>query len=525
MLKTLYTRLALGLFVLLLTVGVVFGLISHYALRHYSATVNQELNRDLAAKLVADRDLIRAGELDMAALKQLFALYMTINPSNEIYLLDAEGTILSYSADPARIKRQRVALQPIRRLLADMDAYPVLGDDPRSHDRQKVFSVTPIPAAAAPEGYLYVVLRGEEYDAAELMARSGHLVEMSAGALLLSLGFGLLAGLAVFRLLTRRLAHLSQWVERFEAEGMQQPPAPLWATPGPGGRDEIDALAHSFEQMAARIASQIEQLQEKDRQRRALVAQVSHDLRTPLASMQGYVESLRLKQASLAPAEQTRFLDIALAEGRRLGRLVDELFELAALEASERQPRPEPFAAAELIHDVAQKHQPAASRRGVSLRVEVDGPLPAAYADLGMTERVLDNLIGNAIGFSATEGGDGVGGGVGEGSVVLHLRADAEALEVQVSDCGPGIPADDLPHIFDPFYRGDYHGEDRAEPRDATAAAGKTAGQAHAGLGLAIAQRIMALQGGSIAAYNNQPPPGASLVIRLPLAGRDVMNL
>ena len=98
-------------------------------------------------------------------------------------------------------------------------------------------------------------------------------------------------------------------------------------------RDEIDYLDVTFDDMARRIATQIEQLTEKDAQRRRLIAQVSHDLRTPLASMQGYIESLKLRRDRLSPQEQDRFLDIALKEGRRLSRLVDELFELAALEA------------------------------------------------------------------------------------------------------------------------------------------------------------------------------------------------
>ncbi len=167
MVKTLYTRLAVGLFLLLLAVGLLYTFISLYSLREYNASVNQELHRDLAKNLVADRNLVSEGQLDRSALKELFALYMTINPSIEIYLLDLDGTILSYSADPAKIKRKQVSLDPIQRLMDDMSRYPVLGDDPRSHDRQKVFSVTPVPSADNPEGYLYVVLRGEEYDAAD----------------------------------------------------------------------------------------------------------------------------------------------------------------------------------------------------------------------------------------------------------------------------------------------------------------------------------------------------------------------
>lgn len=502
MLKTLYTRLSLGLFFLLLAVGLLYTFISLYSLREYSASVNQTLYQDLAKNLVSDRNLVSEGELDRSALEELFALYMTINPSIEIYLLDLDGTILSYSADPAKIKRNQVSLSPIHRLMDDMNLYPILGDDPRSHDRQKVFSVTPVPGAENPEGYLYVVLRGEEYDAAETMARGGKVLEMSAWALLVSLVVAMLAGLTIFRLLTRRLRALTRRVEEFENSDMSRSPPSTWSNSAcssssghngrwrdrrPVVRDEIDYLGVTFEDMAHRITCQIEQLTEKDAQRRRLVAQVSHDLRTPLASMQGYIESLKLRRDRLSPQEQDRFLDIALKEGRRLSRLVDELFELAALEASEKQPVPEPFPLAELVHDVVQKHDRAARDNQLTLTLSGDPALPTAYADLAMTERVMDNLISNAIAYSPAGGHIDV--------VVGQVGGEPE---VCVRDSGTGISEQDLPHIFDPFYRGE-----------------ATDGSGHAGLGLAIARRIMTLQGGDIR-VENLASGGASFCIRLP---------
>ncbi|SDX01357.1 sensor histidine kinase [Marinobacter mobilis] len=489
MVKTLYTRLALGLFLLLVAIGLLYSFISLYSLREFNASVNQELYRDLAEKLVQDRNLVDEGRLDEAALKQLFNLYMTINPSIEIYLLDTSGRILAYSADPDKIKRNSVSLEPIRRLLGDMTAYPVLGDDPRSHERQKIFSVTPVPSAQSPEGYLYVVLRGEEFDNAEMLARDGRFIEMSAWAVAFSLVGGMLAGLWLFRQLTRRLSQLTELVEQFETTDMAHHPRQTWQQQRPVVRDEIDFLGMAFDRMAERIASQIDQLQEKDALRRRLVAQVSHDLRTPLASMQGYVESLKMKRASLSDEEQQQFLDIALAECRRLSQLVDELFELAALEAQEKKPRPEPFPLAELIHDVAQKHTPKAAGRDITLRVEGSPALPPAYGDLGMTERVLDNLIGNAIAYSPA-GAD----------VVLSMTPQDDGLQIRVQDTGPGIPEADLPHIFDAFYRG---------------ASGNAGG--HAGLGLAIAKRIMTLQNGHIRVANRDPA-GTEFTVWLPIA-------
>lgn len=482
--RSLYARLSLGLFVLLVTVGLLYASISLFTLRSYQASLNQELNRNLAMNLVADQNLVDNGELNFEELDNLFSLYMSINPSIEIYLIDTEGAILSYSADPDKIKRNTVSMAPIRRLLSDADAYPLLGDDPRSHDRQKVFSVTPVPSADNVEGYLYVVLRGEEYDAAELMARESQFFITSVWAVAVSLGIGLLAGLAVFHLLTRRLRRLADRVDHFQ----NQLTADTARLPDPAG-DEIDTLASTFERMSTRITLQLEQLQEKDALRRQLVAQVSHDLRTPLASLQGYVESLLIKGDTLSQEEQRRFLTIALNESRRLGRLVEELFELAALEAREKQPDAEPFSLPELIHDVVQKHLPAASQRRIELSVAGDLALPQAYADLGMTERVLDNLIGNALDHTPENG-----------RIELTLAQADEAVTVTVHDTGPGIAPEDLPFIFNAFHRGP---------------SGRSS--AHAGLGLAIARRIMMLQQGSISARNHTDQ-GAEFVVRLPLA-------
>lgn len=480
--RTLYARLALGLFLLLVTVGALFTVLSLYSVREYTAAINQELNRDLASNLVSDRNLITDNRLNRDALKQLFALYMNINPSIEIYLLDRDGRILSYSADPDKIKRNRVSLEPIQTLMAHPDAFPVPGDDPRSHDRRKVFSVTTVPFQGQPDGYLYVVLRGEEYDLAESMVHSDRLMQMGAGALLVSLIVGLLGGLVYFRLLTRRLSVLTARVEHFEAG--EQPEVEPVTVRG----DDIDYLTVRFDQMARRIAAQLELLKDKDQQRRQLVAQVSHDLRTPLASIQGYLEALKLKQQTLSPEERSRFTEVALAETHRLGTLVGELFELAALDAREKQPSPEPFLIAELVHDVVQKHRPGAEEASVNLGISQAEPV-MIQADIEMVERILDNLISNAVRHSPENG-----------AVNVSVRPVNDGGEILVSDSGPGIRKEDLEHLFEPFYQ----------------APGRQ-GSGHAGLGLAIAQRMAELQGGWIEA-RNRTSGGAEFRVWLPLA-------
>lgn len=469
MLKTLYARLSLWLVLLLTAIGLLYGFISNLALHHYLQQLNQQLNQNLAQALVADRNLVQEGRINEAALKKTFQLYMTINPSIEIYLLNLDGKILSYSADPAKIMRQKVSLDPIKAFLAMERPYPLLGDDPRDHTRRKAFSVTPVPSSEKPEGYLYVVLRGEQYVEAERVARDSFLLKSSVWALLISLGIGLLAGLIVFRLLTRRLHLLSRRITAFERSGFTEE---LTLLPPPKGRtDEIDQLGATFDHMAERIREQIDAMTEQDNLRRRLIAQVSHDLRTPLASIRGYLESLQLKQATLSQSERTALVEVAVRQGKRLSRMVEELFELAGLDARERAPTLEPCSVAELVSDVMQKHQVQAEEKKVNLQIETPEQLPFAQVDISMLERVFDNLIDNALVHTPPGG-----------HIQIALTNSIDHLHITVSDSGKGIPAADLPHVFEPFFQGDSGSSD---PH-------------HAGLGLAIARRIMELLQGDI---------------------------
>lgn len=488
MLRTLYAKLALGLVVLIAAMGLVYALLSLSATRHYLAQVHQQVNRDLARNLVADRDLVAEGRLNEPALKSMFHDYMQINPSIEIYLLDLEGRILSYSADPGKVKRKRVSLEPIRAFLDDAARFPLLGDDPRSHERRKVFSVTPVPSADAPQGYLYVVLRGETYDFVDAFAEGSYFARLSAWAVAATLVFGLLAGLIVFRLLTRRLQRLTAAMDRFRVSDFSEP-GRYQHKPAAEARDEVDRLGVTFDQMAGRIVEQIQELKQQDALRRDLVAQVSHDLRTPLAALHGYLETLKLKENALSAEERAKYLEIVLRQSQHLTRLVGELFELAKLEAREATPQCEPFSLPELVQDVVQKFQLEAGERRVTLTMELDADLPLVSADIALVERVLDNLIDNAL--SHTPAG---------GTVRVPVRRDADRVILCVADTGKGIAEGDLPKIFEPFYQA-------KEP---------ASGNGHAGLGLAIARRIVELHG-SVLDVRSRPGEGTTFVFGLPV--------
>ncbi|MDJ0807961.1 MAG: HAMP domain-containing sensor histidine kinase [Gammaproteobacteria bacterium] len=486
MLRTLYARLAAVLVSLFLVIGLIYVLITTTTTERYLQEVTQHFNRDLAQRIVADRHLVAAGQLDQYALKDTFSAYMDINPSIEIYLLDFAGKILAFSADPGKVKRQKVDLAPIQAFLSG-EGFPLLGDDPRSHDRRKAFSVTRVPDGDQPAGYLYVVLRGEQYDSAEQAVEAPYVLQLSAWAVTGSLGFGLLAGLLLFHLLTRRLQRLASLMDDFQQSGFTRHRD--YAGGLERAKDEIDALGQTFDRMAGRIIDQWGELKQQDRLRRELVAQVSHDLRTPLAALHGYLETLQMKAGELNESVKQEYLDIALRQSGNLTQMVEGLFELAQLEARESQPVMEPCSLAELVQDVMQKFRLRAQAAEIGLVMLPPPALPLVSLDLRMTERILDNLIGNAINHTPREG-----------EVRIELQQEDARVVVSIEDTGPGVLDEDLPRLFDPFYRSQ----------------GAVSDTRHAGLGLAIAKRMVEMQNGRI--WVESPPgQGARFRFSFPL--------
>ena len=470
MFRTLYAKLAFVLFGLFCVIGGAFMIAALYSAQMYQQEVTQRLNRNLAMYVVNEHVLISDDQVNRSELEDLFHTMMIINPSLELYLLGPQGEILGYSVDPESVHATEVSLAPVQRLLNGQTNLPVLGEDPRNPGRNQAFSVSPIRSNGKLQGYIYAVLGSERVDHISELLQQSYILRWSAWAVGGGMVFVLLAGLLVFFLLTRRLRRLSEAMETFKKDDFSARVELSVCTDG--SSDEVDRIGVTFYEMAERIRSQMEQLRETDALRRELVANVSHDLRTPLASLQGYLETLIIKDEGLSARERRMYLETASRHAERLSKLIVELFELAKLEACELEPRVEAFQLAELVHDVVHKFQLRARKEGIELVVDSAPGIPFAEADIGMIERVLDNLIENAM--QHTPGG---------GTIRLSLDSDGEQVTVQVADTGRGIPADDLPHIFDRFYR-------------------KTSGNRSsgdgAGLGLAIAQRIVELHGSTL---------------------------
>ena len=464
-LRSFYARISTIFLILIVVLGAGWVAIAFSSARQLFSAVEQVLNREYARSIAAEIQPMVAGGFDAGRVRGAIHYMMVLNPMVEIYLLDDAGKILAYFTGPSdTVVRGSVDLAPVKRFIDSGGEQLILGEDPRGADRAKPFSAAPLSMGDA-KGYVYIILGGERYDATLRMIRQSYILRAGVVALLLALLSTLVVGLSLFFLLTRPLRALGDAVRAFERGDRGRRVALR-------GRDEIAALGRSFNDMAATIEADMEKLTGAERMRKELVANVSHDLRSPLASIQGYLETILLKDGQLTPEERRRFLEISLKNTASLQRLVEELFELVKLDTRQVQVKRERFQIAELAQDAVLKLKPGADAAGVSLTVEGPRNLPLVSGDIGMVERVLTNLIANALRYTPSGG-----------SIQVALSPRDDAVEVSVVDTGSGIGPEDLRHIFDRFYR-----VDRSRDRSSGGA----------GLGLAIAREIVELHGSSL---------------------------
>jgi signal transduction histidine kinase len=244
--------------------------------------------------------------------------------------------------------------------------------------------------------------------------------------------------------------------------------------------------------MARRIGDQWRALTRQDQQRRELIANISHDLRTPLTSLHGYLETLSLKADTLNATERKRYLAIALAQSVKVGRLAQSLFELARLEQGNVQLAVEQFSIVDLVQDVFQKFELSAEARHIALKADIPARLPSVQADLGMIERVLTNLLDNAIRHTPADG-----------VVSVTLVHEDGRVSVTVSDTGPGIPSGQREGLFErPFSSGGAH--------------------RGGGLGLLIVQRMLQLHHSQIRLVDGDAP-GTTFQFDLPTAEKPAL--
>ncbi|MCB0689329.1 MAG: HAMP domain-containing histidine kinase, partial [Saprospiraceae bacterium] len=418
------------------------------------------------------------GEVDTNAVQDIMHSMMVINPSVEVYLLDVKGHIITYVAPDKKVKLQDVNLEPVKDFIKREDHRIIKGDDPRNPGQAKVFSAAAIKEGDQIQGYVYVILASEEQTSAMSMLFGSFILKIGVRTVLISVLVAVVLGLLAFLYLTDHLHKVMYTVRRFKEGDL---------TARANAHGDFAELGETFNEMADQIVGNINQLKSVEKLRRELIANVSHDLRTPLAIMSGYIETLLIKK-DLSDADRQRYLKIVHHSSENLSTLIDQLFEYSKLEAHEILPEKEPFQISDLIQDIMMKFSVLAEEKNIQMELDASPHLPMVFADIGLVERAVSNLIDNSIKYGRMNG-----------LVNIKLDSSQDAVSIYVSDDGPGIPEAEQSHIFERYRRGDR----------------TTVGKRGAGLGLAIVKKILEIHNQSIKVFS-EAGKGATFIFNLP---------
>lgn len=433
-LNKLYLRISGILLLVLLTIGVSYFLITAYASQRYFQETTQRLNAHVAEQMLLEVNPFVDGTVNKEALGKIMHSMMAVNPGIEVYLLDPQGVILSFVVLDKKVKLTRIELEPVKKFIdTDGEDY-VLGDDPRNPGEQVVFSATGVKEDGQLLGYVYMVLASEQYENIAAVLRNSFILKTGSQLFLVTMISAFSLGLLAIWLITKNLRKIILTVRKFE-EGDLTARIPVKS------KDELAGLSSTFNRMADTLLQNIDQLKQVDHLRKELIANVSHDLRTPLSVIHGYVETLSIKMDELDAEQKDRYLNIIMKSTDRLKKLVADLFQLSQLEARQVTPNLERFAIAELINDLIAKYQLIASDKNISLKTNIENTNVLVNADLALIERVLSNLMDNAIKHTPNEG-----------EVDIQLKTTGANLEVSVSNTGEGISKDDMENIFDRYF-------------------------------------------------------------------------
>ena len=467
--ESLFWKISILFFLILVLLGVSYILVTISMAKRYSDETTQKLNAHVASQMLLEVNPFVDGKVNEDALGKIMHSMMAVNPSLEVYLLDPQGKILSYVVLDKKVKLNYVSIAPIQKFIHTKGQLLIYGDDPKNPGKSKIFSASSVNEGKNHLGYVYMVLASEESENIATALQESYLLKIGVQSFILTLVAALIIGIVILRLLMKSLRDILNTVKKF-SEGDLTPRIPIQS------KGELAELATTVNTMADTILRHMAELKEVDKLRRDLIANISHDIRTPISIIHGYIETLIMKHDSLDAQKQQEYLQTIIKSTERLKRLMTDLFELSKLESRQIKPKLESFFLSDLLQDLSQKYKLLAHEKNISLETELPSKMPVVCADISMIERVLQNLIDNALNYTPQHG-----------KVKIKMKEDKKHVNISVTNTGSGIAPEELPKIFDRYYKVENTKTNRGT-----------------GLGLAIVKNILEIHQSDIIVQSEQ---------------------
>lgn len=420
-------KLSISFLIIILIIGTVFICTTYYLIKQFYSETSQHLNANVANHLVEEKfraasPYLENGEVNKALFDDLMHDMMAVNRAIEVYLLNNEGGIV-YSvvldhSDP-KSPLTMIDLKPIRKFIENNEAY-VLGDDPRDKSKKKIFSAAHFEKGNH-SGYIYIILASEKYQQVCDSLFSNFFLNLGFTTCLITMLSALLLGLLSIWFLTKSLRTIIFHVNNFKGGDLTS------RIPNPN-KSDLSVLALTFNQMAETIALNIIEINSINKFRKELIANVSHDLRLPLTAIKGYVETLRLKGKVMSIDDKSEFMNIIEKSADYLGNMINQLFDYSKLDANNIKLFKESFSIGHLAFELKQRYEVIAKEKNIELILNIEKSIPKVFADKTLIERVIQNILDNAIKFTPEMG-----------TVKIDVILGYEEINVSIKDSGKGI--------------------------------------------------------------------------------------
>lgn len=482
--KSFYGRVGLVFLLVLLLIAASQLLVLGWSFRTLFAQMDQRAHWNIATELGERLQPLLLKTTNYREVERSFFRYWFMNRKLEFHLLDRDGRVLASVAPHSfGITRKSVDTEPIERALAaSHQLLPNYGEDPTDNKRRRrIFSASRVQLKDGP-GYIYLIIGGAHFH--ERIGGTGgfYVIGVLIAGLLTATLAGCVLGAILFFHLTKQLRSISQTVSRYREGDFSARSQTI-------RDDELGDLTVAVHEMASTIAEQHQALQRQDKLRRDFTASICHDLKSPIASVSAFVETLMRDNAILDEDERIHCLSL-VRDGVDIQKgLIEDLFEISKLEAQERMPKLEELGVKEFLVEVQDYFVRRAIEKDISIVVEAADELPSVAADKEMLRRAINNLIENALRYSP-EGG----------TIRVSAETKEGRVEFAVEDQGPGIPIDEQERVFELFYRVE---KDRSRQSGGS------------GLGLAIVKKIIELHHGTVQVVA-LPENGSRFILAIP---------
>jgi len=460
----LFRRIIILIFLLISVLSCLFIVITYFTTREFYQSSTQLVNKDVAGHIAKFASPFKDSGINKQTADSVFYNAMVLNPAIEVYFLDTTGKIMYFQAPDSTIRLWKIPLQNIQKHIQLNGADYIKGPDPKHPDIQKVFSAAEVINNGKKLGYIYVILAGNEYNNATRMLFGSQVASFAIIAVCVIIVLSVVLTYWYVNRLQRSfkkiIAVLNEYMNgdlnvRFEMNE----------------EDEFAPITRSFNKMATSLSYNIERLKKTEQERKDFIATISHDLRTPLSVAKGYAETAldKIHDDAMNKPEIDGFIQLVHKKLQQIEIMVQDLFELSRMESVHFTPNKEPFIFSEILNEAISVYEKKAIEKNIQLTCDITYDITWIYADIRMMERVIQNLLDNAIKYTPLNG-----------FIHITLNNEEKILVLNLSNSGAVLSNDILNWI-----------NITAQPNNIST----TNKPANTGLGLLIVKKILELHG------------------------------